>query len=337
MAGDLIVQFVRDNHPTEIGRLTLGEVFIGREPGEGIAVPAGAVSRQHGIFIRLRNTWLYKDLDSTNGSWVNGEQVYAGDMRIVRAGDILQLADAAIRLAQPDPSSGTYDTMSGVAGGGVKSLLVFARGNFLEEYPVPQYGRALSIGGAKADLVLDSNVGDLPSLVVEGRGASVVAFALSPTATFSVGAKVFQPNQTYSLQDREIITIAYYTILFSDPAQALEQGAPMPVMEPVPQSERGDLGGLSEEDTRRIAMRKSIPQSAFGQPMPERSHDETVSIDSGSLMGKGNVFDRHPSMRHMEEEPTIGSNESIEDKIIVLIGVILLAAILVLLLWWALL
>lgn len=340
MAGELIVEIVRDGRAVEIGRLTLGEVLIGREPGEGITVPVAAVSRRHGVFIRLRNTWLYRDLDSTNGSWVNGEQVHAGDMRIVRAGDVLQLADAAIRIEAPEGSTGTYDTMSGVVSPGVKSLLVFARGNFLEEYPVPQYGRALSIGGAKSDLVLDSNVGELPSLVIEGRGPNVVAFALAPSANFTVGAKVFQPNQTYSLRDRDILTIAYYVILFNDPSQAVSEAAQRQYLEAAPQQERapGELiGGLTEEDTRRIALRKTPAHTSFGQPVPDRGSDPTVSIDSGSLLGRGNVFDKHPSMRHVDETVPDGPTESIEDKIIVLIGVILLAAILVLLLWWALL
>ena len=92
-------------------------MFLGREPdAPGIALNSKAVSRNHGFFVRCRNNWFYKDLGSTNGSFVNGNQVKSGQWSLVRNGSVVQVADVALRLSEtggPDRASNMVSALTG--------------------------------------------------------------------------------------------------------------------------------------------------------------------------------------------------------------------------------
>jgi ABC-type multidrug transport system ATPase subunit/pSer/pThr/pTyr-binding forkhead associated (FHA) protein len=68
-----------------------GEAFtIGRKSENDIILPAGYVSGHHGRLESLETGWLYTDLDSTNGTYVNGEKVASATLR---DGDIIRIGD----------------------------------------------------------------------------------------------------------------------------------------------------------------------------------------------------------------------------------------------------
>ena len=60
-----------------------GEVFplhgesliLGRHPECDIVLDSGAVSRQHARIVRLGDAFFIEDLDSRNGTYVNGQQI----------------------------------------------------------------------------------------------------------------------------------------------------------------------------------------------------------------------------------------------------------------------
>lgn len=77
-----------DDKPDLIFPVAGGQVTIGRDPGSHIQLPDAKVSRHHAVLEPDENGWSLRDLDSSNGSFVNGERV---DQRGLQHGDCLQL------------------------------------------------------------------------------------------------------------------------------------------------------------------------------------------------------------------------------------------------------
>ena len=51
------------------------EIIIGRDSGNDVQIDNVAVSREHAKIIRDQNYYLIEDLNSTNGTFVNGKKV----------------------------------------------------------------------------------------------------------------------------------------------------------------------------------------------------------------------------------------------------------------------
>ena len=85
-----------------------GPFYIGREPGCEIQLDDVHVSRRHAEVVRLRGQWIIRDLQSSNGVFVDGERVEAAPVgegvTITLGGDgpVLQIHPAA--LAHPAPA-----------------------------------------------------------------------------------------------------------------------------------------------------------------------------------------------------------------------------------------
>lgn len=71
--------------------------IIGREPPADIVVPAPQVSAQHARIEHVRDdTYLITDLDSRNGTWVNGQRIQSS---FVRPGDVIGLGSHRVDVA----------------------------------------------------------------------------------------------------------------------------------------------------------------------------------------------------------------------------------------------
>ncbi len=71
------------------------ELLIGRHPSCDVIVPAATVSRRHAQLTFRDGGWILQDLDSTNGTRLNGQPV--GRCRL-RPGDQLVLADQPLQV-----------------------------------------------------------------------------------------------------------------------------------------------------------------------------------------------------------------------------------------------
>jgi len=86
------------------------EVTVGRLPDNQIQIEHASISGHHAIFRIKGLDYSLKDLESTNGTRVNGEKITEGDLRrndIVRLGNIELLYDsehAAPGQPMPTPS-----------------------------------------------------------------------------------------------------------------------------------------------------------------------------------------------------------------------------------------
>jgi hypothetical protein len=73
------------------------EITVGRLPDNGIQVEHASVSGHHAVFKLEGQDYIIKDLDSTNGSRINGEKIAQQKLRrndILRLGNIEMLYDS---------------------------------------------------------------------------------------------------------------------------------------------------------------------------------------------------------------------------------------------------
>lgn len=80
-----------------------GETTLGRDELSELVLDDEGVSRHHALLIRAADTVTIQDVGSTNGTWVNGQQVR--DARELHPGDRVQLGVAvfAFEAAHADP------------------------------------------------------------------------------------------------------------------------------------------------------------------------------------------------------------------------------------------
>jgi hypothetical protein len=73
-----------------------GPVTIGRSPGNDIVIGAEYVSGRHARFSIMGQNLFIEDLNSTNGTAVNGHRI--GDPVALKSGDIINIGDIDIRV-----------------------------------------------------------------------------------------------------------------------------------------------------------------------------------------------------------------------------------------------
>jgi pSer/pThr/pTyr-binding forkhead associated (FHA) protein len=358
MTRALVLESVGDEGVQQVATLTEGETVIGREPTDGIAISFGAISREHGKFLRIRQHWFYQDLGSTNGSWLNGDTVPADQWRLVRSNDYLQLADKAVRLRETDTSTAGALEM-GLQRSAVRSLILFTRGQFADEFPIPEFGRALVVGGAQAQVEIQGDLFENPALVVERRSSGVVAYVVeSQVGTTLNGAEL---TQTEEIRDRDILAVKEHLIIFNDPPVLSTGGlgagfaaggggtetglkswgveGAQPELVPHGASHnapgRGTADPLISSSSSESARRPSR-SSQFGRlpDQSEISHDETVAIESGRFQEGFHGIDRRPSSPYSYDETNEYSFSSTEDRITIIVGILLLILLFVLVIWW---
>lgn len=74
-----------------------GRTTVGRVSGSDIRLEDGTVSREHADLIRTGRQVIVTDLGSTNGTWVNDEQVIGS--RELRDGDIVHFGSIGLKFA----------------------------------------------------------------------------------------------------------------------------------------------------------------------------------------------------------------------------------------------
>lgn len=84
----------------EVFPLEEDEVIIGRGEENGIVLNIAEVSRKHSVLTRVEEGYIIKDLDSTNGTFVDKKKV--GDKYLLKPGDTIMLGDAIYLTYQAD-------------------------------------------------------------------------------------------------------------------------------------------------------------------------------------------------------------------------------------------
>ena len=74
------------------------EVTLGRGKESDVAIPDPTVSRQHAVIRKRGLSWAIEDLESTSGTFVNGQRL-VGPQQLSH-GDTVRLGSTTLRLAK---------------------------------------------------------------------------------------------------------------------------------------------------------------------------------------------------------------------------------------------
>ena len=85
----LVGSLTPDGAPDNVYPLLDSAYTLGRAPDNAIAIPDGSVSSRHARILRTAEGFVLEDLQSRNGTFVNGEQVT--DKRLLTDGDLIRL------------------------------------------------------------------------------------------------------------------------------------------------------------------------------------------------------------------------------------------------------
>ena len=76
------------------------EIIIGRDPGNDIQIDNVAVSREHARIIRGPNFYFIEDLNSTNGTFVNGKKI---NKKFLQEVDEISIGKLSLQVVLEDP------------------------------------------------------------------------------------------------------------------------------------------------------------------------------------------------------------------------------------------
>ncbi len=85
-----ILMIRRENQPTQQVPISQDEIIVGRDESCDVPLPERQISRQHIRIYRQNDRFYVQDLDSKNGTWVNGQPLKGSTE--LHDGDEIQLA-----------------------------------------------------------------------------------------------------------------------------------------------------------------------------------------------------------------------------------------------------
>lgn len=201
----------------EIVQVDTGCLTIGRDLENDISIESDSISRVHACIFDVDGHWLLKDFGSTNGSWVNGIKVSGSALRLLRSGDVIQLANFPVlfsELVLTDTSRAGERGMSVLGRRPKQSLIIFFGDNFCFDAPLEEQA-GFRIGGEESDLQMGESFEQLLAEIVNVGGrfeirlsvnSSTVPVLLNGTALGGVSALV----------DRDEIQVGGYRLILND-------------------------------------------------------------------------------------------------------------------------
>ena len=141
--------------PGKVFPLEAAEVRLGRSPTNDIVLAPATISRHHALIRRHGDTYVLEDLQSTNGTYLNGEPVVTrsplGEGDRIRLGEVMfRFTGSAEAAAEPPlgvvSGEGTTDTSSVLERVGVES------------YPVLDEEASVSLARTQERLALISRI-----------------------------------------------------------------------------------------------------------------------------------------------------------------------------------
>lgn len=117
--------------PFEVS-LSTKPIIIGREPGNNIVVPYAEVSRRHAQIEKQAGNYIIIDLNSSNGTYLQGKRISPGQAKILHDGNVIRIGDqwgnsASITYLASGTSTSTSTTKVGPFPLNGKQKLVIGR------------------------------------------------------------------------------------------------------------------------------------------------------------------------------------------------------------------
>jgi pSer/pThr/pTyr-binding forkhead associated (FHA) protein len=98
-------------------------VMIGRAPSNQIVIDHPTVSAQHAVLLKVHDSYSLKDLDSRNGTQINGDFVTSAELEdgdIIRFGSVVGVFAGAYR--KPCSSHGIRKFWMSISGKGAQPI-----------------------------------------------------------------------------------------------------------------------------------------------------------------------------------------------------------------------
>jgi len=187
------------------------EITIGRKPGNAVRLTERNVSRRHARLSRNHGAILLEDLDSSNGTQVNGKKLQGRvTLRVgdhVRIGDYdlsirsqEDVSDGAVRvgIVRSNPTRGVWRKWVAVAVAlGAVAIAVAADQIFINARPIAQREAvnelpAIAAGASEAEILATQAPASEPKPVTPAQSASNEQQPAAP-ATPSVAADISAP------------------------------------------------------------------------------------------------------------------------------------------------
>lgn len=330
MPPQIRLDYITPDQTAEILQMQSGVVTIGREPENGIVIDSEAVSRRHATILEAGNHWVFRDLGSTNGSWVNNVQIKPERMRLIRNGDVIQVANFAMKVSETHESYSEDESPV--------QLLVFFGDEYQGDFPLSAAQPSCTIGG-------DGQI----KIEGESRQLAQINYSVGTGRIELVGGPTEVPvilnglavRGTSSLSDSDEVNIGGCRILISDLKAFRQRGvaqnwSPAAGSRDLMPSAGGiipHVGVRPSDGWNGPAARKPSPRRfVFGQNTGDGDLDPlgTVAIPSQRLRSHTS-YDSHPSQRfsgalHTEEDDAANAGGS-EQRLVVVGGVMLVVLI----------
>lgn len=132
-----------EDRPVEVFEITTLPFLIGRRPGLSLTLPARMVSGIHAEITEDDGTLRIRDLQSTNGTYVNGRPVTTSEQ--IEDGDLIQTANVVLRLSRVVSASDRH-TLASREGAHDQALSLAQFDKLLKEHAVvPHYQPIVSL------------------------------------------------------------------------------------------------------------------------------------------------------------------------------------------------
>ena len=101
--------------PTQSVDINAARFRVGRRPGLNLSLPSMQVSMIHAEFVQLGGRMFIRDLNSTNGTFVNGRRIDNRDVPL-RDGDRIRVGTLELRLMRRWVDQASADTSTNLLG-----------------------------------------------------------------------------------------------------------------------------------------------------------------------------------------------------------------------------
>lgn len=203
------VSYIKGKKIISEKELAQGKMILGREGDLDIICGEQGISREHGEVTIFENHLLYKDLGSTNGSWVDGRKVAKDENVIAAFPCFLQLADVILGFSQ-DAESYLDDVFGSIA--------VFRNNVFNQALPLNKLGKSLVLGGIDSFIPFnEAKALDRPALVLEMRQGNLVCYSLSEEFPIYINGQEAKGKAQVESQDKITISdVDIYVVFFKE-------------------------------------------------------------------------------------------------------------------------
>ncbi len=287
------VSCIKDKQIVAQEELQVGSLILGREGNLDIIKDETGISREHAQIIILENFLLLKDLNSTNGSWLDDKKAIPEEWIAAQYPCLIQIANVFLTFDQD-----TNYIPEEIFG----ALAVFKGDSFFKDFPLNKLGKSLVVGGLGAFIDISNSraKSDRPVLVIERRAKDLVAYSISKTLPFSVNGENAEDRVSLKNQDRvQIEDYTIYVVIFDKEREIRNQ-----------ETFNFTSDTSENNDTGSIASLKSWEDSDF----------DVTDVLTNKMAGRTDTFKKNDPLARQdfnkfENEQRRSNYEALEKKI----------------------